>query len=626
MLFYMHMRCNMSFFDKLFMRRIVRDKEVTEDGGKGSGNFGHKGRPGLRGGSGKGGGKEYRTTSKETGSGYIGVQRAKAFKSISRNAKAYKGDYNGFVNSLSSEHKKAIQDQHKACGTQESLSDYTKRLHDLMANYEAKSKAPNTVNKPVDGKNLVTSFKRDKDNFVHEIEDVMHQQGFDGVPKVVSNAEFEKFKNANPNSPLFYRSYAAADADQLQDFDDMLEKGKWYVDCGQGGHQYGQGMYVIRADRADVDSGRIAGVMNEMSHYRRINEDRQRNMNVSALAPDGYAACKKGNQYGLIDKAEVSNFSQDKPAEGQIFGIRGWATYDTYVVKNGEVYSFNSDGTIASRPDSYYTNLMNNGSSYKYWAPIKEWKDLPKIDPVSSTREMMLDPSAKFVDYDKIDSEWKKFQNKALRDEMNKLKPEAQQALKNEDPTALKEKTFANILNGFQGKKELPSVGETKPIEDALKDLYNTNHGDWYGIHRLVAYSSLANHRSKNTSNLEDFLRDTAEKYYAHGADATKYGVPAYHQKALQTFLNMPSVQAAFDGIINRAKARADRTYRSAYVNDYINRHVKVPNFAYVYDPGSKAAAMGYDGINAWGHGQTGAYTVLLNRTKIILNEQRKKM
>ena len=35
-------------------------------------------------------------------------------------------------------------------------------------------------------------------------------------------------------------------------------------------------------------------------------------------------------------------------------------------------------------------------------------------------------------------------------------------------------------------------------------------------------------------------------------------------------------------------------------------------------DPGSLAAALGYDAINAEGHGQSGSYTVIVNRTKVI--------
>jgi hypothetical protein len=38
-------------------------------------------------------------------------------------------------------------------------------------------------------------------------------------------------------------------------------------------------------------------------------------------------------------------------------------------------------------------------------------------------------------------------------------------------------------------------------------------------------------------------------------------------------------------------------------------------------DSGALAAEMGYDAINAEGHGESGSYTVILNRTKVILCE-----
>ncbi len=41
-------------------------------------------------------------------------------------------------------------------------------------------------------------------------------------------------------------------------------------------------------------------------------------------------------------------------------------------------------------------------------------------------------------------------------------------------------------------------------------------------------------------------------------------------------------------------------------------------------DIGSLAAALGYDAINAEGHGQSGSYTVILNRTKLIIKEPEK--
>ena len=39
-------------------------------------------------------------------------------------------------------------------------------------------------------------------------------------------------------------------------------------------------------------------------------------------------------------------------------------------------------------------------------------------------------------------------------------------------------------------------------------------------------------------------------------------------------------------------------------------------------DPGSYAALKGYDAINAEGHGESGSYTVILNRTKVILRKE----
>lgn len=49
--------------------------------------------------------------------------------------------------------------------------------------------------------------------------------------------------------------------------------------------------------------------------------------------------------------------------------------------------------------------------------------------------------------------------------------------------------------------------------------------------------------------------------------------------------------------------------------SDVFNRHVsKISNM----DDGAYAALKGYDAINASGHGDSGSYTVILNRTKVI--------
>ena len=44
-----------------------------------------------------------------------------------------------------------------------------------------------------------------------------------------------------------------------------------------------------------------------------------------------------------------------------------------------------------------------------------------------------------------------------------------------------------------------------------------------------------------------------------------------------------------------------------------------------IHDVGSFAASRGYDAINAGGHGKSGSYTVILNRTKVIFKGEKKK-
>ena len=52
--------------------------------------------------------------------------------------------------------------------------------------------------------------------------------------------------------------------------------------------------------------------------------------------------------------------------------------------------------------------------------------------------------------------------------------------------------------------------------------------------------------------------------------------------------------------------------YRSQYFGKYVGK-----------DAGTQATIMGYDAINAYGHGKSGSYTVILNRTKCIIKEDK---
>jgi len=100
------------------------------DGGKGSGNWGHRGRPGKVGGSGKGsGGKAFRSGSKEEG--YKSFARHKEFKGIMEAAREAK-NISKFLDSLTEEQYSALEDQHAETGTEESLYEYQKRIFTML--------------------------------------------------------------------------------------------------------------------------------------------------------------------------------------------------------------------------------------------------------------------------------------------------------------------------------------------------------------------------------------------------------------------------------------------------------------------------------------------------------------
>lgn len=122
------------------------------------------------------------------------------------------------------------------------------------------------------GEDISETWQRRPDQFDFEIEDVMNAQGFDGLPRVVSKEEFEAaVKAANDgNGFIAQRTYSAGDQETLDMYRDMLYNGKWYVDCGTGGSQYGQGMYCA----ADYNGQLTDGIKAEMLHYKDLGESR----------------------------------------------------------------------------------------------------------------------------------------------------------------------------------------------------------------------------------------------------------------------------------------------------------------------------------------------------------------
>ena len=137
---------------------------------------------------------------------------------------------------------------------------------------EKQEKAENPKHTVVQGQDISDTWTRRPDEFKFEIEDVINAQGFDGLPQVVSPEEFERYvQEANGgNGFIAQRTYSAPDQETLDAYRDMLYNGKWYVDCGTGGAQYGQGMYCA----ADYTGKLSSGIRNEMKHYQMLGSER----------------------------------------------------------------------------------------------------------------------------------------------------------------------------------------------------------------------------------------------------------------------------------------------------------------------------------------------------------------
>lgn len=94
----------------------------------------------------------------------------------------------------------------------------------------------------VHGKDILETWSRRKDEFAFDIEDVINAQGFDGLPRVVPAKEFDTY--VQESTFIAQRTYKAPNREVLEAYREELYRGKWYVDCSQGGSSFGQGMYV----------------------------------------------------------------------------------------------------------------------------------------------------------------------------------------------------------------------------------------------------------------------------------------------------------------------------------------------------------------------------------------------
>ena len=115
---------------------VAAPKGMAMDGGSGSGNWGHRGRPGKVGGSAKeSGGSAFRTGSKE--SGYSSFAKSEKFKSIMEHAKG-QPNRQKFLNEMPQDLQDALEEQYENVlksrkgGEEEGFVEYAYRMYDML--------------------------------------------------------------------------------------------------------------------------------------------------------------------------------------------------------------------------------------------------------------------------------------------------------------------------------------------------------------------------------------------------------------------------------------------------------------------------------------------------------------
>ena len=348
----------------------------------------------------------------------------------------------------------------------------------------------------VDGTDISTTWERRPDKFDFEINDVIDAQGFDGNPQVVDADEFDRA--VQESGFIAQRSYSAPDQETLDAYREQLYNGDWYVDCGTGGAQYGQGMYCA----ADYTGTLSEGIQAEMDHYRHLGESR----NVTQAREMAYenAWNEAINEANDLEKAFIR---------------------DEYF----------HDATLEQRRMLRRISDEELDALYDKYNPIAEIATAARdsANGVSYTETLTLTPDAKIVTWREINDIRTgtlgiEYRNEVLEEELKR------RGLSGD------ELTFAR---------------------------YNAGLGVSWNEVDAAARRLGAEKRNAVMEQLED-AGNTAQRRFNEEQE--------------------------------RRRERA-RIYQEKY-----------------HDIGSLAAALGYDAINAENHGQSGSYTVILNRTKVI--------
>lgn len=352
-----------------------------------------------------------------------------------------------------------------------------------------------TTRKPVQGKDISGSYDGEKD-----IKSVIHAQGFDGLPRLVSQEEFDKAVKAS--SFIAQRSYSASSQEILDAYQDQLYNGEWYVDCTKGGAQYGQGMYCA----ADYTGTLSDGIKSEMEHY-------------SGLYKEAY----RGEAW-FAELAKKDWKSEQKKKDEESIKKYGEPTFGTR----------------------------------QYGAPTKEEWDVWAYMKSEGIRGYSLPEDKKKI--------W-------------------EQSLENHHSEAITE-LFVEGLNEFNDTYKGNSKIETFTLDSDAK---------------VIKYSDIPEERTKAG------IRIGIQKMEDSGN---------YSNQDIELMREYASLDKSSPDYSVKAQEIGKKLSAKAYndSSDYFRDGARsLPE-----DNGVFASLLGYDAINAEGHGKSGSYTVILNRSKCI--------
>lgn len=366
-----------------------------------------------------------------------------------------------------------------------------------------KSAERKSSQKVVQGKDISATWTRRSDKFDFEIEDVINAQGFDGKPRIVSAKEFDEA--VKDSKFIAQRTYSAESQEILEAYRKQLYEGKWYVDCGTGGAQYGQGMYCA----ADYTGALSDGIKAEMSHYQRVG------------------------------------------------------------------YMRNYDKAVEEWTKSLSLNAMKNSNYYD--KAVRSVSDL--IDNISE-REFSV---------------WKKLKSTGLS---GYQLPEKEIEIWEE---MLNNNKFFQLENIYDDMK--------------LSSNFSYNYVETFTLHpsaKIIEYDDLLKRRK---SFVDDWKRSKAEATFNYDEE--------WKNATMRVYVGVPVSDDDWGEIIN-AGAEKGKKFIAEHKDEWENAGRKIKEDADKFDnmdDGSFATMLGYDAINAVGHGESGSYTVILNRTKLIIKQ-----